>query len=101
MNEQEPPCRLAIPYGLSVLATRDMHGYVPGIQDIMNGYTRSDGTKELSVEEKMKRGRTAVYALMSYRNAKKAKSAMAILSLPTRWYLLFLSASGLSVSWWD
>lgn len=74
MNEQEPPYRLSIPYGLSVLATRDMHGYVPGIQDIMNGYTRSDGTKELSVEEKMKRGRTAVYALMSYRNAKKAKS---------------------------
>ena len=74
MNEQEPPYRLALPYGLSVLATRDIHGYVPGIQDIINGYTRPDGTKELSVEEKMRRGRTAVYALMSYRNAKKAKA---------------------------
>ena len=74
MNEQEPPYRLALPYGLSVLATRDIHGYVPGIQDIINGYIRPDGTKELSVEEKMRRGRTAVYALMSYRNAKKAKA---------------------------
>ena len=74
MNEQEPPYRLALPYGLSVLATRDIHGYVPGIQDIINGYRRPDGTKELSVEEKMRRGRTAVYALMSYRNAKKAKA---------------------------
>ena len=74
MNEQEPPFRLGIPYGLSMLATRDIHGYVPGIQDLINGYTRPDGTKELSVEEKMKRGRMAVYALMSYRNAKKANS---------------------------
>ena len=74
MSAQEPPFRLALPYGLSVLATRDIHGYVPGIQDIINGYTRPDGTRELSVEEKMRRGRTAVYALMSYRNAKKAKA---------------------------
>ncbi len=74
MSAQEPPYRLALPYGLSVLATRDIHGYVPGIQDIINGYTRPDGTRELSVEEKMRRGRTAVYALMSYRNAKKAKA---------------------------
>lgn len=74
MNEQEPPYRLALPYGLSMLATRDIHGYVPGIQDIINGYTRPDGTKELSVEEKIKRGRTAVDALVAYRNAKKEKA---------------------------
>lgn len=74
MTEDKPQWRLEIPYGLSWLATHDIHGYVPGIRDIVNGYTRSDGTEEPSVEEKMRRGRGAVYALMSYRNAKKAGS---------------------------
>ena len=73
-NEEEPPLRIAMPYALSVMATRDIHGFVPGINDLLNGYTLPDGTKELSVDEKIKRGRAAIYALMSYRNAKKAKS---------------------------
>ena len=74
VNEQEPPLRIAMPYALSFMATRDFHGYVPGVNDLLNGYTTPDGKTELSAEEKIKRGRAAIYALMSYRNAKKAGS---------------------------
>ena len=73
-NEQEAPLRIAMPYALSLMATRDIHGYVPGVNDLLNGYTTPDGKTEPSVEEKIKRGRAAIYALMSYRNAKKAGS---------------------------
>lgn len=72
VNRQEPPFRLAIPYGLSVLATHQLHGYVPGVNELLNGYTRSDGTRELSVEEKIARGRQAIAALTAYRQARRA-----------------------------
>ncbi|MBR0268503.1 MAG: cytochrome ubiquinol oxidase subunit I [Prevotella sp.] len=74
VNEQEPPLRIAMPYALSFMATRDFHGYVPGVNDLLKGYTTPYGKTELSAEEKIKRGRAAIYSLMSYRNAKKAGS---------------------------
>jgi len=67
----EPPLRIAIPNGLSVLATHSLDGYVPGINDILDGYARPDGTRELSAEEKMERGRTAIGSLAEYRELKK------------------------------
>lgn len=69
-NQQEPPLRLAIPYGLSLLATHDLHGYVPGVNDLLKGYTRPDGTQEPSVEEKMARGRNAIQTLAKYRQTE-------------------------------
>jgi len=69
-NEKEAPLRIAVPNGLSILATRTLHGYVPGVNDILNGYTRPDGTVEPSAEEKMERGRMAISALAAYRKAK-------------------------------
>ena len=69
--EDEAPLRLAVPYALSFLATNDFHGYVPGIQDIFNGYTKPDGTKELSLDEKIERGQQAITTLQAYRKAKK------------------------------
>lgn len=68
----EAPLRIAIPNGLSLLATHSMNGYVPGINDILNGYTRPDGKCELSAEEKMERGRNAIAALAEYRKIKAA-----------------------------
>lgn len=68
----EAPLRIAIPNGLSLLATHSMNGYVPGINDILNGYTRPDGKRELSAEEKMERGRNAIAALAEYRKIKAA-----------------------------
>ena len=59
-----------MPYALSFMATNDPHGYVPGINDILNGYTRPDGTREPSVDEKIERGKEAITALAAYRKAK-------------------------------
>ena len=69
-EQEEPPMKLAVPYALSFLATNDMNGYVPGIRDILEGYTKSDGTHEPSLNEKIKRGQCAITALQEYRKAK-------------------------------
>ena len=70
-NEAEAPLKLEMPYALSFMATNDIHGYVPGVNDILNGYTKPDGTVEPSVEEKMERGREAIVALGVYRDGVK------------------------------
>ncbi len=66
-TQDEAPLKLAVPYALSFLATNDMNGYVPGIRDILDGYTKPDGTQEPSLEEKIERGRAAIAALAEYR----------------------------------
>lgn len=71
-EEQDPKLRIAVPYALSFLATHDFHGFVPGINDFVNGFTRPDGTKELSFAKKIERGKTAITALAEYRKAKAA-----------------------------
>ena len=69
-NEEAAPLKLEMPYALSFMATNDIHGYVPGINDILNGYTKPDGTVEPSVDEKIARGKKAIEALAAYRQAK-------------------------------
>lgn len=59
-----------VPYALSIMATNDPKGYVPGINDILNGYTTPDGRTEPAIEEKMERGQKAIQALAAYRQAK-------------------------------
>lgn len=60
-----------IPAMLSFLATRDFDGYVPGVNDILNGgYATDDGTVALSAAEKMAKGKTAVAALSEFRKAR-------------------------------
>lgn len=72
-TEGQPPLRIAIPNFLSYLATRDFHGYVPGVNDIVNGYTKSDGTVEPSFAEKIERGKQAIKALSQFRNSTDDK----------------------------
>lgn len=62
MSEERPPMRLAIPNALSFLATRDFHGYVPGVKNIINGYTKADGTVEPPFAEGQP-GKAAIAAL--------------------------------------
>lgn len=70
---EEPAMRIAIPNMLSFLATRDLNGYVPGVNDIIKGgYTQPDGSTAVSLDEKMQRGRQAIASLADYREAKKA-----------------------------
>ena len=71
---------IKVPYALSFMATNDFAGYVPGINDILNGYTKSDGTLEPSVDEKIQRGKQAITALANYRKAKKEGADPALLN---------------------
>lgn len=71
-TDGEPPLRIAIPNMLSMLATRDFHGYVPGVNDILNGYTTPDGQQMPSIGERIARGQQAITSLADYRQAKKA-----------------------------
>ena len=73
-NLQAAPLKIDMPYALSIMATNDPHGYVPGINDILNGYTTPDGHHEPSVDEKIERGRVAISTLAAYRKAKKEKA---------------------------
>ncbi|MBQ1637238.1 MAG: cytochrome ubiquinol oxidase subunit I [Bacteroidales bacterium] len=66
-----------IPGMLSILATHDINGFVPGINDILGGYTDNDGNVIPSVAEKMQRGRTALDALAQYRALKDSDPAAA------------------------
>ena len=70
-NLESAPLKIEMPYALSIMATNDPHGYVPGINDILNGYTTPDGKVEPSVDEKMEMGKKAITALAAYRKAKK------------------------------
>ena len=64
---------IKIPGMLSILATHDLDGYVPGINDILNGYTDNEGNVIPSVAEKMQRGRMALDALAQYRALKDSE----------------------------
>ena len=60
-----------VPGMLSFLATHDFDGFVPGINDILKGYTDNKGNVVPSVAEKMERGRKALDALAVYRELRE------------------------------
>ena len=59
-----------VPAMLSILATHDADGYVPGINDLLDGYTTPDGVHHLSADEKIERGKIALEAFGEYRALK-------------------------------
>ena len=61
---------IKVPKMLSILATHELDGYVPGINDIINGYTDDDGNVVPSVSEKIRMGRESLDALAKYRSLK-------------------------------
>ena len=60
-----------IPGMLSILATHDIDGYVPGINNILEGYATPDGDVYLSAEEKMEKGKIALAAFSDYTKLKE------------------------------
>ncbi len=70
-NGESAPLKIEMPYALSMMATNDPHGFVPGVNDILNGYTTPDGHVEPSADEKIAMGKKAIAALAAYRKAKK------------------------------
>ena len=68
---EEPAVKIAVPNMLSLMATHDLHGYVPGVNDIIRGgYTNAKGEAEPSLDEKIQRGQQAITALGKYRELK-------------------------------
>lgn len=66
-----------VPGVLSVLATHDINGYVPGINNLLNGYTTPQGEVVPSAEEKIERGRLAIEAFGDYRKLSSSDPAAA------------------------
>ncbi|MFH0783114.1 MAG: cytochrome ubiquinol oxidase subunit I [Pseudomonadota bacterium] len=60
---------ISIPKGLSLLAKRELNGFVPGIEDIVYG-NKDEGI--MSVAEKMEKGKAAIADLAAYKAAGKA-----------------------------
>lgn len=73
-NDQENPFlfRIEIPKMLSILATRKIDGYVPGVENIIEGgYPTPDGSPALSAQDKIERGKMAIAAMANFRKAKE------------------------------
>lgn len=69
---------IKIPKMLSILATHDIDGYVPGINNLIDGgYKLANGETALSAKEKIERGKKAIVALATYRKAVKEKDVAA------------------------
>ena len=71
---------IEVPKALSFMATNDFEGYVPGVNDILNGYTKPDGQVEPSIDEKIERGKQAIAALAAYRQAKHEGAEEAVIN---------------------
>jgi len=71
LNDEQSPFsfEVSIPKGLSVMAKRDLNGFVPGIKDLVYG-NQAEGI--VSVAEKMEKGKAAVADLAAMQQAVKA-----------------------------
>ena len=88
-DEKEFLFDIPIPKLLSILATREIDGFVPGINDIINGGYVDKNLKgeeiiALSAQEKMERGRLAIAALADFNSARKDNDTEAMNEAKTR-----------------
>ena len=86
MTDAEPPMRIAVPNMLSLLATHDPAGFVPGVRDIIKGYPKADGTQEPSLKEKQERGRKAIQALKDFRAGKDKEANRKVLERDMKYF---------------
>ncbi len=64
---------IGLPGMLSFLAYRDTDAYIPGIQDILDGYTSETGQVYPSTRQRMENGKKAINALKNYKQAVDAQ----------------------------
>lgn len=73
---------LEIPYGLSILANHDPKSFVPGIEDLIDGYEveQENGktVKDISIADKIAIGKKAQEALKRYGEAREANDSAAM-----------------------
>jgi cytochrome d ubiquinol oxidase subunit I len=63
-----------VPGMLSLLGYYDANAFVPGVKDIINGYTLTDGTVVAPFAEKQASGKLAIESLKGYQEAKAQKN---------------------------
>ena len=84
-NAEDPYLlKVSIPYGLSILANHDPQSFVPGINDIIDGVSRTpDGqlVNTVSYVERMARGKKAQDAVRGYDAALKKDDRVALDSI--------------------
>ena len=66
-----------VPGVLSILATHDIDGYVPGINNLLDGYTTPDGEQHPSAQDKIARGKMALEAFGQYRSLRETDTVAA------------------------
>ena len=71
INEREFAFSIEIPNVLSYMAFLETDAYVPGIKDLIHGYTDHKGNEVISYGERMERGRIAIQTLYDYKKALK------------------------------
>ena len=77
---------VSIPYGLSILANHDADSFVPGITDIVEGFSinaEGDTINTVSYAERIERGKLAQKALADYDVARKAGDTAAMQAADT------------------
>ncbi len=81
-NDEDPYLfDISIPYGLSILATHTVDGFVPGINDLIDGIEitpAGDTLRTTSYAERIAMGKTAHEALRAYGVAQKAGDTAAM-----------------------
>lgn len=80
-DEDEYLFDITVPYGLSILAKHDLHAYVPGIADIVKGFTideNGDTVNTVSYEERIRQGKLAHEALRAYDIARTNQDPVAM-----------------------
>lgn len=82
-NEKNPNLKevgfsIKMPKFLSFMATGKFNGYVPGINELLEGDSRHG---VMSIREKMRRGRIAVDKLKEFKEAQKSGNTMLVQSL--------------------
>lgn len=63
---------LKIPKLLSLMTHYESDAFIPGIKDVLNGYTSYYGKTYLPVSERIKKGKIAIKALKDYKNFRKS-----------------------------
>lgn len=74
-NKQAINLEISIPQGLSILANSKLDTFVPGIEDLINGYDVTDSRGEITsvpYAERIERGQLAQQALRDFDSAKQS-----------------------------
>lgn len=80
-TEDEYLFEVSLPYGLSILAKHDLHAFVPGISDIVNGIDvneAGDTVNTVSYAERIRLGKLSHEALRAYDLARAANDTEAM-----------------------